>query len=161
MPWKVFASLFDKTDGRTGFVVRFSAPVFVDTIRFDSVVMRAITIEQATDWRLVRRIPIVRLDFTPAASGLPPGTTDQMRFHVSPHWIKDEIDDDRSTWLTWNGFEVEIEIYGDGILDCHRQPIDGEAVGLEAFPSGNGSPGGTYRSAIRVAPKPYSPENAA
>ncbi len=168
MPWNFFAGLFhlnqndpnDPENGKTEFVVRFSAPVLTDTIRYDSIVMRAITIEQATDWRLIRRIPIVRLDFTPYQSQGFPGTTDQVRIYVSSDWIDDEILG-RSSWLTRDGFEVEIEIFGDGILDCHRQPIDGEAIGLEAFPSGNGSPGGIYRSAFRVRPKPHKSESAA
>ena len=159
MPWKLFSHLFREKDGWTEFVVRFSAPVLRDTIRFDSVEMRAITIEQPTAWRLTRRIPIIKFDFTPHGT-VPPNTTDQIRFIVARRWIKDEIEDDGASWLTDRGFELEIEIFGDGILDCHHQPIDGEAVGVEAFPSGNGSPGGTYRSCFRVEPKPHPPENA-
>ena len=168
MPWQLFASLFyknqndnDPNNGKTAFVVRFSAPVCIDTIRYDSVVMRAITIEQPTDWRLTRRIPIVRFDYAPHDSaGLIPGTTDQIRIYVSPDWIDDEIHG-KSSWLTGFGFEIEFELDGFGILDCHRQPIDAEAIGLEAFPTGNGSPGGMYRSAFRVLPKPHRPAYAA
>lgn len=168
MPWRYFASLFysnaqnpgDPNNGRTQFVVRFSAPVFIDTIRYDSVQMRAITIEQATDWRLIRRIPIVRFDYTPHTGGLMPNTTDQIRIIVSSDWVDDEIHG-KSSWLSGNGFEVEFELDGFGLLDCHRQPIDAEAIGLEAFPTGNGSPGGIYRSAFRVHAKPHRPGYAA
>jgi hypothetical protein len=159
MPWPLFASLFRASDGRTAFAVRFSSPVLIDTIRYDSVVMRVVTIEQSTDWRLMRRIPIVRLDYTPSGP-VPAGTTDQFRIHVSTDWIGDEISG-RSTWLTWDGFAVEIDIFGDGILNCHRVPIDGEALGVDASPSGNGTPGGTYRSSFRVQAKPHKSENAA
>lgn len=163
MPWKLFAMLFDKVPDddddpppvKTLFAVRFSAPVLRDTIRFDSVAIRIATVEQSTDWRLVRRVPIVKLDLTPHGSAaLPAGTTNQLQIYVDPDWIRDEIASHSSSWLTWDVFEVEIEVYGDGILDCHRLALDGEAIGLEPFPSGNGSPGGTYRSSFRVEPKP-------
>ena len=168
MPWPLFYKLFylnptDKNDldnGKTAFVMRFSSPVFISTIRYDSMAMRVITIEQPTDWRLIRRIPIVRFDYTPHnASGLLPGTTDQIRVFVSPDWIDDEIQG-KSSWLTGNGFEVEIEFNGYGVLDCHHQPIDADTIGLEAFPTGNGSPGGIYRSAFRVHAKPHKPSYA-
>jgi hypothetical protein len=168
MPWPMFAKMFylnqnDKDDpdnGKTEFVIRFSSPVFTSTIRYDSMVMRVITIEQSTDWRLIRRIPIVRFDYTPHdASNLMPGTTNQVRVFVSPDWIDDEIQG-TSSWLTTNGFEVEVEFNGYGVLDCHHQPIDADAIGLEAFPTGNGSPGGIYRSAFRVHAKPAKPKYA-
>ena len=40
---------------------------------------------------------------------------------------------------TW----VEIEVRGDFILDCNGQPVDANAVGRAAAPTGNGTPGGT------------------
>ena len=167
MPWKVFAAAFDKPEAtddappvKTRFAVRFSAPVFADSIRFDSVAMRAATIEQSTDWRLVRRIPIVKLDLKPHGTAkLPAGTTNQLQIYVDPDWVNDEISGN-SSWLTWDIFEIEIEVYGDGILDCHRLAIDGEAIGIDAVPSGNGSPGGTYRSCFRVEPKPRKRDTA-
>jgi hypothetical protein len=167
MPWPMFAQLFhlnqnnknDPDNGKTAFVIRFSAPVFTSTIRYDSMVMRVITIEQPTDWRLIRRIPIVRFDYASHASGLPDGTTDQIRVVVSPDWIDDEIQG-TSSWLTTNGFEVEVEFNGFGVLDCHHQPVSADTIGLEAFPTGNGSPGGIYRSAFRVHAKPHKPKYA-
>ena len=168
MPWPFFQRLFyrnpqddnDPNNGRTAFVVRFSSDVYIDTIRYDSVQMRVVTIDQPTDWRLIRRIPIVRFDYTPHTGGSMPGTTDQIRIIVSPDWIGDEIQG-KSSWLSGDGFEVEFELDGFGILDCHRQPIDAEAIGLEAFPTGNGSLGGFYRSAFRVHAKPHRPGYAA
>jgi hypothetical protein len=163
MPWKVFASAFDAAAGgenpppvKTKFVIRFSGPVLADTIRFDSIAIRAVTVDQSTAWRLIRRVPITKLDLTPYGStALPAGTTNQIQVHVDAYWVRDEIAGG-SSWLTWDVFEIDIEVNGDGILDCHRLPIDGEAIGLEAFPSGNGSPGGIYRSSFRVEPKPHS-----
>src|SRR6516162_123929 len=99
---------------------------------------------------MTRRVPIVRLDLTPDLSAdmaeLPPGTTNQMRLIVRPRWLRDEVDKDDESWLSQREFTIEIEIRGDLILDCHRQAIDGEAIGLDPTPSGNGSPGGTFMS---------------
>ena len=154
MPWELFVKFFQK-DGPTEFVVRFSGPVIRNTIRFDSVVMRAVLIDQSTDWRKTRRIPIVDLDVTPSEPHkLPAHLTDQIRLVVAKKWIRDEIEPGSPSLLSENPFEIEIEIFGDGILNCHRQPADLDAVGVQAFPSGDGWPGGTYRSCFRVTPKP-------
>jgi hypothetical protein len=153
VPWPDFAGRFNPDDGRTEFVVRFSGPVRKDTIRWDSIVMRAALVEQSTSWQVIRQVPIPSLDLTPYGP-VPGGMTDQVRVYVSTDWIYDEVLKDRPSWLTDREFSIEIEVYGDGILDCHDQPIDGEALGAAAAPSGNGSPGGTYRSSFRVAPKP-------
>lgn len=163
MPWKVFASAFAAADPgenpppvKTKFVIRFSGPVLAETIRFDSIAIRAVTVDQSTAWRLIRRVPILKLDLTPHGSTpLPAGTTNQIQVYVDAYWVRDEITGG-SSWLTWDVFEINVELNGDGILDCHHMPIDGEAIGLEAFPSGNGSPGGIYRSSFRVEPKPHS-----
>jgi hypothetical protein len=76
-----------------------------------------------------------------------------MRVKVRPEWVRDEIERGRESWLSERNFRIEIEIYGDYILDCHGQAIDAEPVGLRAAPTGNGSPGGTYRSNFRVERK--------
>jgi hypothetical protein len=78
--------------------------------------------------------------------------------YVSTDWIYDEVLKDRPSWLTDREFSIEIEVYGDGILDCHDQPIDGEALGAAAAPNGNGSPDGTNRTTFREAPKPQPRE---
>jgi hypothetical protein len=152
VPWHEFAERFH-TDGRTDFVVRFSRPVLAETIHPDVVVMRAITVEQATGWRVVHRVPIRAIDTTPSET-LPAGTTDQMRVLIHRRWYEDEIRKREESWLSGRSFHMEIEIRGDYILDCHRQSVDAEAVGLAATPTGNGSPGGTYLSNFHVAAKP-------
>jgi hypothetical protein len=160
--WHHFAANFHPDgagDGVTDFVIRFSGPVLADTIRLDTVVMTASIVEQPTGWLFTRRVPIVRIDVTPdtttpGGQELPPNTTNQMRLIVRPRWLRDELDKDEESWLSQREFTIEIEIRGDLILDCHRQAIDGEAIGLDPTPSGNGSPGGTFISSFRVHPKP-------
>jgi len=158
MPWKQFESLFEE-NGSTDFVVRFSHPVLEKTLKRDVITISAVTTEQATGWRVARRIPVVGLDLTADKTSLkdypdlPAGTTNQMRVKVRPEWIRDEIERGRESWLSERDFRIEIEIYGDYILDCHGQAIDANQVGLRPAPTGNGSPGGTYRSNFRVERK--------
>jgi hypothetical protein len=158
MPWKQFESLFPE-NGDTGFVVRFSQPVLEKTLKRDVITISAVTTEQATGWRVARRIPVVGLDLAPDKDSLkdypdlPSGTTNRMRVKVRPEWIRDEIESGRESWLSERDFRIEIEIYGDYILDCHGQAIDANPVGLRSAPTGNGTPGGTYRSTFRVEHK--------
>ena len=49
---------------------------------------------------------------------------------------------------------VEIEVRGDFIVDCNGQPVDANAVGLLTTPTGNGTPGGTFLSSLRVGKRP-------
>jgi hypothetical protein len=86
--------------------------------------------------------------------------TDQMSFVVRPRWVRDEIEPGGQSWLTDREFTVEIEIRGDLILDCHGLALDGDAIGLRAAPSGNGTPGGTYLSCFHVEKKPADADAA-
>jgi hypothetical protein len=79
-----------------------------------------------------------------------------MRVLVRPRWVKDEVQKGGESWLGERRFRIEIEVYGDFILDCHGQAVDANPVGLRAAPTGNGTPGGTYRSNFRVEPQPGS-----
>src|SRR5262249_9699300 len=124
-------------------------------LRPDSVVMSAITTEQATGWHIPRRVPIIGIDHSPTTGAtLPSGTTDQIRLIVRKKWIHDEIEEDDESWLSGRDFSVEIEIGGDLILDCQGQAVDGNAIGTKPAPSGNDTPGGTFLSTFRVTAKP-------
>jgi hypothetical protein len=159
--WSDFAAQFHP-DGTTDFSVVFSGPVLVETIHPDVVTMTAITLEQATGWRVLHRVPIRALDPS-TGSNVPPGTTDRMRVVVPKRWFDDEIARLEESWLTERSFHVEIEIRGDYILDCHHQAVDANAVGLRAAPTGNGTPGGIYLSNFHVEAKPSveAPEDIA
>jgi hypothetical protein len=85
---------------------------------------------------------------------MPDGLTDQMQLYVDYAWYRDEVEKEAQSWLSRTGFVMEIEIRGDLILDCHRQAVDANAVGLIPAPTGNGTPGGTYLSSFWVKPKP-------
>ena len=168
MPWSTFAHLFGpghdgsrQRDAATHFTVEFSRPVRIDSLRFDVVVMTVILFEQATGWRGARRVPIRRLEPFPPRPGehLPPGTTKGLQVHVRGAWIEDEIKEGGESWLTERDFTVEIEIRGDLIVDCHGLPVDANSRGVEATPTGDGVPGGTFLSSFRVEEKPSHGES--
>jgi hypothetical protein len=136
---------------KTNFWIRFSAPVEIDTLRPDCVVMTVFAAEDEGGWVEVRRVPITGL--APHIDGdCPDGFTDQVNICVDSGWCDDEILGHKSIFHR-SRIRVEIEVRGDLILDCQGQAIDANAVGVRPVPTGNGTPGGTYISAFRVAPK--------
>jgi hypothetical protein len=161
MQWGDFSGQFHPTGDkkekhvRTEFVVKFSRPILVSSLGLDCVIMTAFTVEGSTGWRIPRRVPITRIEpDSPDASNT---TTTAIRLFADAKWVGDETSDDRESWLTERPFTVEIEIRGDLILDCHGQAVDGNARGMTATPSGNGTPGGTYLSTFGVAKRPADP----
>jgi hypothetical protein len=168
MQWDAFSGMFfteplqpprpnEPDEVATGFIVRFSRPVRLDTIRRDTVAMTAITIDQNSRWRVTHRVPIVRLDTTPSTQPGPgPGLTDQVRFVVRYQWVYEELAKPAASLFSDRDFVIEIEIRGDLITDCYGQSVDANAIGLDPFPSGNGTPGGTYLSSFPVQKKPDS-----
>jgi hypothetical protein len=149
---------------KTGFVVRFSAPVRKATILPDVITITVHAVEQPTGWLFSRRLPIVGFDFTPDGD-VPPDTTNQFRVLTLSGWASDEASSTGFSWLTNYPFDVEIEIRGDLLIDCNGQAVDANAVGLRVeepgpdkpkgpIRTGNGTPGGTFVSTFRVSPMP-------
>jgi hypothetical protein len=148
VPWADFAAMLEP-DAKPGFAIEFSAPVLVDTLRRDAVLMTVFTVDSGTGWRIPRRLPL-RID-----ADSPDGkTTQRIRLLVAQKWSGDEGPRSGESLLAGRRFTVEIEVRGDLILDCHGQPVDADAVGLRAMPSGDGMPGGTYVSSFRVEGRP-------
>jgi hypothetical protein len=104
-------------------------------------------------WQTVR-VPILRIikNDVPAESDDPEGHVRSARLVVGTAWVEDGLNGWGGPFNgpTW----VEIEVRGDFILDCNGQPIDANAVGRRATPTGNGTPGGTFLSTFRVEPRP-------
>lgn len=134
----------------TKFTIQFSGPVLKDSIHRDVIVMSVQMADGGTGWIRSRRLPLRDLDLTPTRSDLPPGTTDQIRVAVAKRWVRDEIEMDGESYLNERDFVVEIEIRGDLIIDCSGQAVDANSIGLQAVPTGNGTPGGTYFSTFKV-----------
>ena len=153
--WQEFSAFFTTDPAGedsvlTKFTVRFSGPVLAETIHRDVIAMSVQMADGGTGWIRSRRLPLRNLDLTPSRTDLPPGTTDQIRVAVAKRWVRDEIEMDGESYLNERDFVVEIEIRGDLILDCSGQPVDANSIGLQAAPTGNGTPGGTYFSTFKV-----------
>jgi hypothetical protein len=137
----------------TLFWVRFSRPVQAKTLTADCIAMTVMSMEREGNWRGPQRVPIARIDTTMVAAqpGDPPNHVRSARLVIEGGWVEDALRGRGSVFFaeTW----IEIEVRGDFILDCNGQPIDANAVGLLPAPTGNGTPGGTFLSTFRVAPR--------
>ena len=160
VPWEKFVDLFssDEKAGQEGakgtltkFTVSLSGPIQSECLRAEAVAMTVLVADAATGWRVPRRVPIT--DLEPGADE-GSGTTRSFTFRVRPRWSGDELSDG-PTWLSARYFNVEIEIRGDQLLDCHGRGVDANSRGPARLPTGNGSPGGTFFSAFRVSGKPH------
>jgi len=137
----------------TDFTVEFSRPVRKETLRRpDCFAFTVMSVEPEGGWRETLRVPIVEINTDAFPSPDPSG--DYVlggSIVVDGAWLEDAVRGRKSRFVGAQAW-VEIEIRGDYILDCNGQAVDANAVGLSAYPSGNGTPGGTFLSCFRVAP---------
>jgi hypothetical protein len=141
------------------FWVTFSKPVRENTLLPDCFVITVIASEREGNWQLVQRVPIVRVEYIPGQPDDSPGYVRGAKVVVAGSWVEDALRGRASVFFTdtW----VEIEVRGDFILDCNGQPVDANAVGRVATMTGNGTPGGTFLSTFRVAPREAYARSAA
>jgi hypothetical protein len=140
------------SDTKNAFDVTFSGPVMIRTLKSEVISITALISDEGTGWLKPLRMPIQGLEPHPPSGG--GDLTDGFTIVFDQKWVDDEVDDNRSLFNA-NPFTVEIEIFGDQILDCHGVPVDANAVGPdlpddEQHSSGNGTPGGTFRSSFDV-----------
>lgn len=158
-----FAAFFSPDDRPpkrcvTKFWLRFSRPVQRATLRPDCFAITVVGPEEDSGWGQALRVPIIDLEPT-SQSGDPPGHARAVALVVDGEWVLDELKSKRSIFRNENSL-VEIEVRGDFILDCNGQAVDANAVGLRPAPTGNGTPGGTFRSTFTVAPAGAAPRDA-
>lgn len=133
----------------TGFTICFTGPVQIASLTPD--VMTITLVQRHPNERLgvVFRVPIEKLWILPTQDGDPPDTTRGFRPMVSWQFWDGEINPDAVS-----GFErptiVEIEVRGDFILDWRGQSVDANRVGRHRWPTGNGTPGGSFLSSFTV-----------
>lgn len=135
------------------FWVEFSRPVRIETLRPDCFTMTVISREREGGWGQPFRVPIIGVAKgpEPPSPNDPAGSARRATIVVEGAWLEDAVSGRRSLF---QGGEttVEIEVRGDFIIDCNGQTVDANAVGLSPFPTGNGTPGGTFVSTFRVSP---------
>jgi hypothetical protein len=130
------------------FWVRFSRPVRKETVTPDAFAMTVIVAERDDGWGEARRVPIVRIDSEPLANDEPEGHVSKATLVVRKKWFQQALKG--LTLFDRDRGRVEIEVRGDYIIDCNGQAVDANAHGLQALPTGNGTPGGTFFSTFRV-----------
>ena len=163
IPFAAFAAAFRSTAGgevdenQAGFWVKFSRPVREYTLRRDCFAMTIKTTDSEGGWWRMLRVPIVDVypigcPDTTSTEGLVCGAS----IVVDGKWLRDAV---TGPWTRFQDYEtlVEFEVRGDFIVDCDGQTIDANARGLSPFPTGNGTPGGTFLSTFRVGPAKAAP----
>ncbi|QDV49903.1 hypothetical protein [Gimesia fumaroli] len=137
--------------------VKFSRGVLVSSLLPDCFSMTLLFHESTTGWWKPHRVPIVRINPNPETIALDQcdkeELTDSAQIVITKRWLKEEFDAESYSTFDNVPSRVEIEVYGDLIIDCNGQSVDVNAVGLQTVPSGNGSPGGTFRSSFKIVNK--------
>lgn len=162
MPWSEFMELLEPTgktdsndvplsEGVTDFNIRFTGPVLAETVTPDCFKFRFVVASEDTGWLTMRTAPISAVHKT--LENVDSRYTREVFLCVAPSWLE-EIKF-RSTIFKYEGAIVQIDVYGDFILDCHGQAVDANARGFALQNGnkdlgGNGFPGGTFRSIFRV-----------
>lgn len=132
------------------FWVKFSRPVRENTLKPDCFAMTVLSAEHEGGWWQTFRVPILRIDTTLERQTVdPPGLVRSARIVIDGRWLEDAVRGRRT--LFYHGeTRIEIEIRGDLIVDCNGQTVDANGFGLSPFPTGNGTPGGTFFSSFQV-----------
>jgi hypothetical protein len=153
-----FAKAFGSDDGkgafRTDFVVEFSQLVAVPTINPDAFTMTLIARNDEDGWGRTLRVPIVHIETDETGH---PGYSKSARILVNAHWAKGALDNISVFGSGVTRFEIQVR--GDYLLDCNGQAVDANARGLQAAPTGNGTPGDTYFSTFLIE-KRESPKDS-
>jgi hypothetical protein len=152
---KAFGSDFD-ADGNCitrAFWVKFSRPVRWDTVRRDCFVMTIVTDERDDGWWETLRVPIVRIEKADTEM------IDEATIVVDGRWLREVEASGDAVKGAYSLFQdkitrVELEVRGDFIVDCNGQTVDANPKGNSPFPTGNGTPGGSFLSTFLVGPAP-------
>jgi hypothetical protein len=131
------------------FWVEFSRPVKRETLRADCFAMTVLSRDERERWWTPNRVPIVDVELWPSEPETPQ-LVRGARIKVDGVWLYDAVRSSASIFHD-HVTRVEFEVRGDFIVDCNDQTVDAEANGLSLPPTGNRSPGGTFRSTFSVA----------
>ena len=145
------------------FIVHFSAPVLIETVRPDCFAFRITVRHTDTGWFGQRVIPVIKVMHSAPDAQDPAGTTREVTLGLHCDFL-DEVSGRANEFEQENpnGVEclsAEIAVYGDYILDCHHQAVDANARGFALReqdskppkPGGNGTPGGSFLSVFHIA----------
>jgi len=158
VPWFEFAKSFGDSGPEGSYVtvdywVEFSRPVRADTVRADCFAMTILVPEDEGGWLTPMRVPIVGVHTDEGAPDVPAGHVTRATIMVDSGWVDDAVRG-RKTHFAEDQTSVEIEVLGDYMVDCNGQPVDANAIGLSAAPTGNGVPGDRFISKFHVEMRP-------
>lgn len=131
------------------FWVEFSRPVLAATLAPDAFVFAVTTDEGDDFWRRCVRVPVLAV-YAHQDPKDPPNWVRKATLAISADWLEDAMRD-KDHMFARGETRIEIEVRGDLITDCLGQQVDANSRGRSPFPSGNGSPGGSYFSSFTVA----------
>lgn len=133
---------------RTEFWIEFSGLVDVATIKPDCFTMTLIARDDYDGWGRTLRVPIVGVEIDEAGHE---GYSTRACILVDANWVGGAFD--RNSVFSSGITRFEIAVRGDYLLDCNGQMVDANARGLQAAPTGNGTPGDTFYSTFLIARK--------
>lgn len=132
--------------------VEFTRGIRVDTLRPDCFSVRFIDYDEDHAWGTPKLVPILGID-----TWRPPGTPAHLatvaKLVIDAAWFGEAVDG-RKVIFEDDRIQMIIEIDGSYMIDCNGQAPDLDNVGLLAAPTGNGTPGGVYRSHVLIGRKP-------
>jgi hypothetical protein len=153
MPWNSFERSWgtEKEPGKHFTIlwwVEFSHPIRENTVRPDCFSVYFMDYDEDTAWGQARYLPIVDVT-TWAAPGTPDKHITRATLVVDSAWFHEAVAG-RRTIFDDDRIQMVIEVNGNYMIDCNGQAPDLDNVGLPAAPTGNGSPGGIYRSHVLI-----------
>lgn len=155
VPFDTFAASFQggeiASGTRTTLRLGFSRPVVTETLRADCFVM-TVTFREKKGAREAIRVPIVNVETNDDN-----GFATEAALVVRTSWVK-AIFGGATPFDSVNA-RAELEVRGDYIVDCNGLAVDANAIGLNAAPSGNGTPGGTHLSTFEVLSRTLLPDD--
>jgi hypothetical protein len=152
MPWNSFERSWgtEKEPGKHFTIlwwVEFSHPIRENTVRPDCFSVYFMDYDEDTAWGQARYLPIVDVT-TWAAPGTPDKHITRATLVVDSAWFHEAVAGRRTIFD--DRIQMVIEVNGNYMIDCNGQAPDLDNVGLPAAPTGNGSPGGIYRSHVLI-----------
>lgn len=131
------------------FWVEFSRPVLAESIDRDCFSMTIVGVDEDTGWGELHRVPIVRIEMTPAPDDTSGRLVTRAKLVVEATWLRESIQSRRSVF-DQDETLVEIEVRGHYIVDCNRQTIAANTDGMEPQSTAAAGPGGRFLSTFRV-----------
>jgi hypothetical protein len=151
MSWEEFVQRCNATDesGDAGFAVHLSQPVRVEGLHPGTVILRAVTQEERTDYWEEGRVPLAEIRPLDADDGYASGF--QLLF--TQDWLYAEVNGTRST--LFGGALIELLVRGAFLRDRCGQMLDARPLDVPRDRPEYTRPGDDFVALVRVQPRDY------